>query len=73
MGNLKSRLGAIVRRESTVSSVLTAAVVAVVLVANVLLYILGSYFGVYLYYPERDDLELSGATDKLFESDKDSG
>lgn len=73
MSNLKSRLGALVRRDSTVSGAITAVIVAIVLVANVILYILSGFFGLYLYSPEKVDLELSGATDELFASDIQAG
>ena len=43
------------------------AIVAVVLVLNVILYIVTEAFGLYLYSPNYDDLSISGNTDALFE------
>ena len=73
MSNFKRKLGELVRGEKTTSGILTLIIVSLVLVCNVLLYIIGSYFGLYLYYPARDDLEISGATDEYFEDVVDSG
>ena len=73
MSNFKRKLGEFIRGEKTTSGVLTVIIVLLVLAVNVLLYTLGSYFGLYLYYPVRDDLEISGATDSLFEDVLDSG
>lgn len=50
------------------ASTMTALVLAVVAVMNILLYTLVELFGLYLYSPESDDLSLSGATDSLFAS-----
>ena len=43
-----------------------AAVVAIATVLNVIVYMLTTRFGLYLYSPQKDDLSLTGNTDKLF-------
>ena len=45
---------------------ITALVIAVTVVLNVLIYTLTSLFGWYIYSPESADLSLSGSTDELF-------
>ena len=52
--------------ENSFSAALTALVLAVVTVVNVLLYVLVSNYGLYLRTVEGSDLSLSGATDALF-------
>lgn len=52
--------------ENSFSAALTALVLAVVTVVNVLLYVLVSNYGLYFYTAEGSDLSLSGATDALF-------
>lgn len=66
MGKLKTRLSAWVRGENFKSEILTVIVVGVLVAANIIIYVLGSFFGWYLYTPYTDDLTISGATDELF-------
>lgn len=73
MSNFKRKLGELVRAEKTTSGTLTVVIVLLVLAVNVILYIVGSYFGLYLYYPVRDDLQISGATDHIFDKVREEG
>lgn len=52
--------------ENSFSAALTALVLAVVLVVNLLFYVLVWSFGLYFTTGEKSDLSLSGATDALF-------
>ena len=53
--------------ESKLSSVLlTAVLIATLVLLNALVYALTNAFGLYLYSPELDDLTISGKTDALF-------
>ena len=57
----------VVRGERIFSVVLTCAVLAVILLANVLLYVLNVNFGIFYVVPEEEDLTLiSGSMDELF-------
>ena len=55
-----------VARELLSGSALTAIVIATVLAANVVMYIITSFFGLYFAPAPRDELVLSGSTDVLF-------
>lgn len=55
-----------VAKELLSSSALTAIVIAVVLAANAIMYVLTLFLGLYFAPAERDELVLSGATDSLF-------
>ena len=48
------------------SVTMTAAVIAMVIMLNVIVYALTVQFSLYLYSPATDDLSLTGATDELF-------
>lgn len=55
------------RSEKTLGAVLTAAIIAVIMIINVIVYVLNLNLGVFYITPAEDDLtELSGATDELF-------
>ena len=66
MGNFKRKIKDALGGEGFSASTMTALVLAIVAVLNVLLYTLVEFFGLYLYKPESDDLTISGATDALF-------
>ena len=68
MKSIRKKIGDTLGAEKFSASAMTALVLAVVAVLNVLLYTLVELFGLYLYKPESDDLTLSGATDSLFAS-----
>ncbi|MBR2930036.1 MAG: Gldg family protein [Clostridia bacterium] len=55
------------------SGVVTAAVIALVIVANVIIYTLTSLFGLYLYSPTRHDYGITGVTDELFSEAEEKG
>lgn len=67
MGKFKSKLGAFVKGEKLSSSVLTVIVIGLVVAVNVIVYVLGSYFGLFLFTPPEMDFSISGATDEYFE------
>ena len=67
MSNVKKKMKEIVTARGTSSAALTAAVIAVVIAFNAVIYALTSLFGLYIYTPHSEDLSLSGATDALFE------
>ena len=67
MSNIKKKMKEIVTARGTSSAALTAAVIAVVIAFNAVIYALTSLFGLYIYTPHSEDLSLSGATDALFE------
>ena len=73
MSNIKSKIKDTLGGEKFSASTMTALVLAVVAVVNVLLYTLVEFFGLYLYKPESDDLTISGATDALFTSAMEDG
>lgn len=68
MKSIRKKIGDTLGTEKFSASTMTALVLSVVAVLNVLLYALVELFGLYLYSPETDDLTLSGATDSLFAS-----
>ncbi len=68
MKSIRKKIGDTLGSEKLSASAMTALVLAVVAVLNVLLYTLVELFGLYLYSPQSDDLTLSGATDSLFAS-----
>ena len=66
MNNFKDKLKGLATARGTTSVALTAAVIAVVVAFNAVIYALTSLLGLYIYTPYSDDLSLSGATDELF-------
>ena len=68
MSNINKKIKSAIGTEKFSASAMTALVLAVVAVVNVILYALVQLFGLYLYKPESDDLSISGATDALFAS-----
>ncbi len=67
MENNNKATNTTVRSERIFSHTLTATVLAVVIILNVLMYILNLNLGIFYFVPgERDRTELSGATDELF-------
>ena len=66
MNSIKKKIKDTLATEKFSASTMTALVLAVVAVVNILLYTVVELFGLYLYSPESDDLTLSGATDALF-------
>ena len=67
MSNFKGRAKAVLESDRTSSGILTALVIAVVMVVNALLYTLVQTFGWQITYKDEYDYSLSGATDELFE------
>ena len=67
MSNFKGRAKAVLESDRTSSGILTALVIAVVMVVNALLYMLVQTFGWQITYKDEYDYSLSGATDELFE------
>ena len=73
MNNIKKKIKDTLGTEGFSASTMTALVLAVVFVLNVLLYTIVELFGLYLYSPPSDDLTISGATDSLFASAVEDG
>lgn len=58
----------VVKGERIFSATLTAAILAVILVVNILVYVLNANLGIFYAVPkEKDETAISGATDDLFE------
>ena len=68
MSNFKQKVGAFVKGEKLTSSVLTAIILGLVIVVNIIVFVLDSYFGWFLFKPAGVDMSISGATDGYFES-----
>ena len=66
MNGFSNKLKGYFATENAFRSAMTALVIALVLVFNILIYVLGSAFGLYFYTIEKQDLTISGATDALF-------
>ena len=70
MNKFKDRLLAFFKGERATSAAMTAVIIALVIVVNVIVYA----FGVILYQPDlSDDLTISGATDALFTEERTLG
>lgn len=67
MGKLKNGLKSIVGSRHTVGGVMTASIIAVVVVFNAVIYALTALFGLYTDPTEEYDLSISGNTDYLYE------
>ena len=57
----------VVRSEKIFSAALATAIIAVILVLNVIFYYLTLAFSLYIVPGEKDEIVLTGATDDLFE------
>ena len=66
MSNFKNKLSSFVKGEGVFSGALSALVVGLAIVANIIIFVLGSYFSLYIHLDEVEDLTLSGYTDSLF-------
>ena len=66
MNKFTTKLKEAAEGRSLPSVTLTAAVIAMVIMLNVIMYALTSQFSLYLYSPNTDDLSLMGASDELF-------
>ncbi len=66
MGNFKKIVGETVSGDRFSSAVVTALVIATVMVFNALLYTIVQVFGLQLTYTDENDYSLSGNTDALF-------
>lgn len=66
MNKIKKKLGEVFSGEGIFSSAATVAIIATVVVVNILLYIIVSAFQLYFYHTEAPNLEISGNTDTLF-------
>ncbi len=67
MNSFKRKIGEAVRSDKFSASTITAMIIAIAAVFNILLYVIVEYFGIYWYAEQRDDLTLTGNTDALFE------
>ncbi len=66
MSKFKDKLVSALSSRGLTSGTVTALIIAVIAVLNVLIYTLTSVFGLYLYTPTVYDFSLSGATDEMF-------
>ncbi len=67
MSKLKSVLGVLRKKEERISSALITAIVLGLAVAlNVIVFVLGSYFGWYLFTPPAQDFTISDSTEEYF-------
>ncbi len=66
MGKLKRKLETAVKSDRFSAGTMTALIIAIVMVLNILLYIIVESFSLYFYVNKRDDVSLSGNTDALF-------
>ena len=66
MSKIKEKILEVAGGEKVTSSTITALVLGVVIAVNAIVYALTFGYGLYLYYPETQDLTISGATDSLF-------
>ena len=57
-----------IKSRGTAFSVITAALIAAVVIVNIILYTLTSLYGLYAYSKNRDDLTISGNTDRVFKN-----
>ena len=68
MSNFKQKVGAFIKGEKLSSSVLTAIIIGLVIVFNIIVFVLDSYFGWFIFKPESGEIEISGSTDAYFRS-----
>ncbi len=66
MADLKRKIGEAVKSDKFSAGTVTALIIAVVMVFNILLYVIVESFGLYFSVKDRDDVSLSGNTDMLF-------
>lgn len=66
MNKFTTKLKEAAKGRSLPSVTMTAAVIAMVIMLNVIIYALTTQFSLYLYSPKTDDLSLTGASDELF-------
>lgn len=66
MNKFKERVGAFVKGEKLSSSVLTAIILGLVIVVNIIVFVLDSHFSWFIFKPAADEMEISGATDGYF-------
>lgn len=67
MNKFKKKLGEVFSGDGFFSATGTVAVIAALVALNILLYVIVSAFGIYIYQEEKPNLEISGSTDSLFE------
>lgn len=67
MGKITERIGGFLGSRGFASGTVTALVIAVIIVLNIIIYTLTSIFGLYIYSPMTYDYTLTGAMDELFE------
>ncbi len=68
MGKITERIGGFFGSRGFASGTVTALVIAVIIVVNIIIYTLTSIFGLYIYSPLTYDYTLTGALDEHFES-----
>lgn len=73
MSKFKERLSVFVKGEKLSSAALTAVIIGLVIVVNVLVFVLDAYFGIFIYTPTAEELTISGATDAYFEDAANQG
>lgn len=66
MNKLFKKVGGFFGSRGFSSSAVTALIIGVIVVLNILMYTLTSAFGLYLYSPITNDYGITGATDELF-------
>lgn len=71
MGKITERIGGFFGSRGFASGTVTALVIGVIIVANIIIYSLTSIFGLYIYSPMTYDYSLTGALDGHFESKTD--
>ena len=72
-GNFKQRLDRYIKGREFPTTLLTVAVITLVVFINLVITSLSSIVPLYLYTPEEDDLSISSASDMLFKSYIDKG
>lgn len=73
MNKFRKKLGETLSGEGFFSTAGLVALIAATVALNILLYVIVSAFGIYLYQEEKPNLEISGNTDSLFEPAIESG
>ena len=67
MSNFKQKFTSYVQGRRFSSNALTAIIIAAVVFVNIIVYTVGSFFGLYLYSPEKIDFSIGDASAPLFE------
>ena len=73
MKKIKQMFIGFVKGRGLPTAALTAIVIALAVLVNVIVYALSSVFPLYIYFPEEQDFSISGATDALFKNSIEGG